>query len=296
MTSPVICFGEALWDCLPRGLFLGGAPLNVAYHLHRLGRAVMPVSAVGTDALGDEILRRLDLWGLTGSGLSRNDLPTGMVRVHVDAQGQPSYEIVEQVAWDAIALSPAAAAAIDQAPALVYGSLAQRTDGNRHLLGELRARCPGLQIYDINLRQPYDDIDVARELARGCDLIKVNDLELARLVGAGDLPSIDSLATAARSLVADDLTRSVCVTAGARGAGLLDKTGNWHWCDPEPITIRDAVGAGDAFMAALIDGLLHQAPPDAILLRASRLAEFVACSDGATPSHDAAPAVARELP
>lgn len=295
MTAPVICFGEALWDCLPRGLFLGGAPLNVAYHLQCLGRASLPVSAVGDDALGDEIRRRLGIWGLNGDGISRNDRPTGMVRVAVDAQGQPSYDIVAHVAWDAIALTPAATAAIAQAPALVYGSLAQRDEANRRLLADIRHRCPGLQVYDINLRSPYDDLELARALAQGCDLIKVNDLELARLVGTNALASIASLADAARRLVADGLTRSVCVTAGARGAGLLDTTGTWHWCEPEPITVRDAVGAGDAFMAALVDGLLDEAEPAAILLRASRLAEFVACSDGATPSHALAPAVARVL-
>ncbi|MFW5698869.1 MAG: carbohydrate kinase family protein [Planctomycetota bacterium] len=287
--SAIICFGEVLWDCLPRGLFLGGAPMNVAYHLHALGREALPVSAIGNDFLGAEVLRRLTGLGLQTPGITHTAEPTGVVRVSVDADGQPSYDIVEHVAWDRIDLPAAIDPTIDAAEALVFGSLAQRSEANRAALASLLDRVPGMKAFDVNLRAPYDDLVLVRSLAARSDLVKLNDHELARLQ-----PQDGDLEARARALREECGCAQICVTAGAQGAGLLAGA-DWHWAEPEPITVRDAVGAGDSFMAALIDGLLARADPGALLHRASRLAEFVAMSDGATPDYANAPATALKL-
>ncbi|MDA3963859.1 MAG: PfkB family carbohydrate kinase [Planctomycetota bacterium] len=285
--AAVLCIGEALWDCLPRGLFLGGAPLNVAYHLSQLGRQAAPVTAVGDDFLGQEIIRRAAGFGLDTTFISTVDRLTGVVQVRLE-NGQPSYDIVDQVAWDVIPTTPALLEAAQAAPALVYGSLASRHDNNRALVTAAIEACAGLTVFDVNLRAPFDDQDLVWDFAKRSQLVKLNDEEIANLVGAGEL------ADQAERLRERCDCRYVCVTAGSRGAGLLSPDG-WQFAAAEPITLADAVGAGDSFMAALLDGLLQQADPAAALHRAARLAEFVASSDGATPSHDQAPRAARKL-
>lgn len=284
--APILCAGEVLWDCLPRGLFLGGAPMNVAYHLHRLGRPAAPVSAVGEDFLGREIHRRLDLLGLPQGFVPAVGKPTGVVLVELDA-GQPSYDIVDDVAWDAIPASEALLAAAAEAPALVYGSLASRHPDNRVLIGDLIGRCTGLTAFDVNLRPPFDDLDLVRDFATRSKLIKLNHEELAKLAEGDDH---EARARALREASGCEL---VCVTAGAEGAGLLAES--WHWEPGRKVEVKDAVGAGDSFMAALIDGLLAGAEPAAVIRRAARMGEFVAGSDGATPDHDEAPEEARRL-
>jgi len=281
-----------LWDCLPAGLFLGGAPLNVACHLQQLGRDALPVSALGRDFLGDEILRRARRLGLDTRFLPQlSSHPTGVVQVALDDSGQPSYEIVEGVAWDAIPRSDELLAAGRAAEALVYGSLAQRSEDNRQLIGELLDQTAGMRIFDVNLRPPFDQHELVLELGEHADLIKLNDDEVRALSGLGETAELPD---AARALRERCRCRQVCVTAGADGAGLLDDD-DWHWCDGREVAVKDTVGAGDSFMAALLDGLLRKAPIDQALNRACRLAEFVAASDGATPDLDDAPEEARAI-
>jgi fructokinase len=146
----------------------------------------------------------------------------------------------------------------------------------------------GLKIYDVNLRPPFDDAETIRYLATKSDLIKLNDEEL-EVVTHGVYPAM-SLEKAAREYAAQVGCKRLCVTAGARGAGLLD-VGKWYWVDGRSVVVKDTVGAGDSFLAALIHGLVGPTsrPPDAILTRACRLGEFVASSDGATPHYTVAP-------
>lgn len=286
--GPVLCFGEALWDSLPHGLFPGGAPHNVAFHLRRLGMESAIVTAVGDDFLGEEILRRLAAAGVaTEFATVRRDRPTGTVRVSLEG-GLPSYAIAEGVAWDRIGLPEALAAAAPGASALVFGSLAQREEPNRRTLARLRALAAGaMQVFDANLRAPFDDPALVWELARGAHLVKLNDEEAARL--AGTAPGEGDAEKAARSVARRTGCGLVCVTLGAAGAGLLAE-GVWLRARARPVEVRDTVGAGDAFLAALVEGLLRRrVPPQAALERACRLAELVASRDGATPPYVAAP-------
>jgi fructokinase len=279
-----LCFGEMLWDSLPTGLFPGGAPMNVAYHLHQLGLRAAPVSAVGRDTLGDELVRRVTAWGLDTELIGvRADKPTGLVRVKTGTGG-PAYDIVENVAWDWIELPEPPPPLVSGAKALIFGTLAQRTEHNRKPFGRLRELCSGaLKVFDVNLRRPYDPPELAWSLAEKADVIKLNHDEAARLLGK--TCSVDQLESAARELSARTNCPRICITAGQHGAGLLLDS-RWTWLAGHSIVVKDTVGAGDAFLAALVHGLLagNKSAPD-ILERARNLAEFVVAHDGATPAY-----------
>lgn len=279
----VLCFGEMLWDSLPPGLFPGGAPMNVAYHLQQLGLHAAPVSAVGRDALGDELLRRVTAWGLETSLIRvRDDKPTGLVRVALK-NGIPTYEIVKNVAWDWIELPRHTLRLIRQASALIFGSLAQRSPHNRQQLTRLRELCgAALKVFDVNLRAPHDSPQLVWSLAGAADVIKLNDDEARRLLQQ-DFP-VHQLEFAARALAERTGCPRICITAGAAGAGFL-MDAKWNWSPSQPIKVKDTVGAGDSFLAALVHGLLNQLPAEKALSRACRLAEFVAANDGATPAY-----------
>lgn len=279
--GPILTFGEALWDCLPAGLFMGGAPLNVAYHASQLGADARVVSSVGKDFLGEEIIRRLDSLGVDTRHLHQVDAPTGTVQVSL-SNGSPSYDIILNVAWDQIGIDDSLRQAASQASALIFGSLAQRSEANRASLQELRSHCSDdcIQAFDVNLRPPFDDAKLIRELAQGCDLLKLNDEECTLLLH-GEPPNLEH---GARDLAQTYGIASVAITAGAQGAGLLHH-GQWHWTDGQSITVADTVGAGDSFMAALICGLVNKNDPHSIITEAARLAEFVASSTGPTPQH-----------
>jgi len=286
--NTVICVGEILWDVLPEGRFAGGAPLNVAYHLRRLGVASWVLSAVGEDALGDSLLRQVDDWGIGTELIARDaSRPTGTVQVQL-TDGIPEYTIAEDVAWDRLPIPDTLPPGFEHTDVIVFGSLAQRhPDNRRRLLKLLDTRPFPFRVFDVNLRPPYDDRAALRQLAERADLIKLNDEEAAFL---GDAPAAGrGLEHAARHIAESTGTAHVCITAGARGAGLLS-AGNWFWVDGQPVAVKDTVGAGDSFLAALIRGMLVQ--PDGMqqnLEAAARLAAFVASQNGATPRYDVMP-------
>lgn len=284
----ILCFGEILWDFLPDGLFPGGAPFNVAYHLHRQQAQVHLLSALGRDLLGDELLRRLQHWGLSTEAIVRHQgLPTGYVVATLGTGGDANYEIVPSVAWDQILVETEGLQAAMAAQALVFGSLAQRAPFNRAALDRLIAVLPASawRVFDVNLRPPHDDLDLVRHLADRTTLLKLNAAEAARLHDDGaETPGREE--TDARALASRHGCRFVCVTAGARGAGLLHAD-QWHWATGRAVAVADTVGAGDAFLAALLSGLLNGQHNDAdCLARACRLGEWVATQRGATPAYN----------
>jgi fructokinase len=283
-TKPVLCFGEILWDSLPRGLFPGGAPMNVAYHLKQLGAHPIPVTAVGRDQLGEELRQRLKRWGVDTSGVNVHPTKsTGLARVTV-IDGSPRFEIVEDVAWDCIEVPAELLERASQSAAVVFGSLAQRSEPNRQQLTALLDHCPtALKVFDVNLRPPYDSAERVWALAQRADFIKLNDHELTSLLNESGPPA--DLTEAVRRFAKRAGVGKVCLTAGETGAGML-LDGHWYWESAEAVSVRDTVGAGDAFLAALLSGLLDaKHPPAEILRRACRLAEFVVTQDGATPAY-----------
>jgi fructokinase len=282
----VLCFGEVLWDCLPAGLFLGGAPGNVAYHLKRHGCEPYFASAVGNDFLGDEIRRRAAGWGLSTDLLATvENAPTGVVQVDATSPTKPVYTIVDNVAWDQI---PATVALLDgarSADAVVFGTLALRHGYNRATLDGLLAETQALRVLDINLRPPFTAPDVLDFALTRADILKLNDQEIAG-VGSPE-PSVGELPALAESWAMRYDLKAVCVTCGAHGAGLWSG-GEWNWVDGRVVTVKDTVGAGDAFLAALLAGLLRGDGDKEALIAACRTGEFVASRDGATPAYDAA--------
>ncbi len=285
MQSPkVLCFGEALWDCLPESRHVGGAPLNVAYHLSRLGCTAWPVSSVGDDSAGRELLDQLDDWGISAELIgTKPNRQTGLVNVSLD-RGSPTFHVVEDVAWDYIGLPDSFPGSCQPIDAVVYGSLAQRSAHNRETLQRLFDATPeSLKVFDVNLRPPFDAADRIRALAREAGLIKLNDEEAAILLDQSS-PSKD-IEASARALRKQTGCERICITAGSVGGGLLYQD-VWYWADAVPVQVRDAVGAGDAFLAALVQGLLVSPErPEAALHTAVILASFVAGSDGATPRY-----------
>lgn len=283
MSDEILCVGEILWDALPDGLFLGGAPFNVARHLRALGEKVAFASRVGEDRLGDEALRRLEAHDLDTNLIQVDDsLPTGFVRVGLDYTGEPDYEIVEPAAWDAIALTESLRAQAEDAAALVYGSLAQRARTSRDTI---RALCEtdALGVFDVNLRPPFVDRKRIEYSLLHADVVKLNDEELQRMRTWFGLP--DAAEEAMSDLASTFSCETVCVTRGDEGARLW-KNGKC-WDHPgHAVEVTDTVGAGDAFLAALLSGLLKNRDGDTLLDCANRLGAYVASRPGAFPSYD----------
>lgn len=282
----LVCFGEILWDILPAGIFAGGAPFNVGYHLKQLGASPHLASAVGRDLLGDELLRRLRHWNMDTLGIARHTgLPTGYVRAALSPDGDASYEIATGVAWDQIAFGEDTIRAAVSARALVFGSLALRTSFNRAALERLLAVLPAdaLRVFDVNLRPPHDDLGLVREFARHATLLKLNAREAARLSG-GRLGYGEEERNA-RALAEAAGCPLVCITSAEHGAGLLED-GRWLWETGRTVPVADTIGAGDAFLAGLLARRLQGADPSAALAFACRLGEWVATRSGATPVYD----------
>jgi len=278
----VICFGEVLWDSMPQGLFLGGAPLNVAYHLSRLGCEALMVSTVGDDVLGEEVLDRMKAFGLSTEHIAVSGaLRTGLVKVQLDRAGNASYTIIDPAAWDKIDVPDDLVRKTSSAQALVFGSLAMRHEHNIHQLSRL-LDLPGiLKVFDVNLRPPFDNMDLVFALARRADVLKLNEEELSRLTG---------LESGTEGAVVDLARRSgvkrICVTLAARGALLYDN-GQWFPGKAEPVEVRDTVGAGDAFLASFVLSMLSGRVDYSVeMAKACRLGAFIATQYGATPEYD----------
>jgi fructokinase len=284
----ILCFGEILWDSLPAGLFPGGAPFNVAYHLHNLGADARIVSAVGRDKLGDEVLRRIKGWGLSAELVAiNNGLPTGTVIAEIGDAGDAHYTITTSVAWDQILVGEDAVRAAFTSRALVHGSLALRSTLNCASLDRLCAVMPAdaWRVFDVNLRPPHDDLDLVRARAGGASLLKLNDAEAVRLTGRNPGDPDGNEEAMARELAAAHGCARVCITCGSRGAGLLHD-GVWHWEPGRAIEVVDTVGSGDAFLARLLSTLLAgNRPPAECLASACRHGEWVASQSGATPAY-----------
>jgi len=284
----VLCFGEILWDFLPDGLFPGGAPFNVGYHLHQHGARVHLLSGIGRDLLGNELLRRLGNWNIDTTTITRHQgLPTGYVVAEVDAAGNASYEITPSVAWDQILLNEDALRAAVSADAVVFGSLAQRSSVNRATLGRLLQVLPAesWRVFDVNLRPPHDDLALVRELASGATLLKLNAHEAARLCGH-ESETAGREEADARSLAGTTGCPRICITAGARGAGLLTQD-EWLWEPGREVRVIDTIGSGDAFLASLVFHLRTGKSAADALARACRMGEWVAGRRGATSPYDA---------
>lgn len=285
LSAPIIVFGEVLYDCLPGGdRILGGAPFNVAWGLRGFGQDPLFISAVGDDADGASITHRMRQWGLSTAGLQKDRVhATGEVRVTVE-NDEPSYEIREDRAWDFVADKGWAATEL-----IYHGSLALRSKTARHCFEQIVGRsqsAPGgtepKRFFDINLRPPFDSMDRVRRWVRGVDWLKLNIDELGALTGAGQVEFDDST-DMIESLREEYEVANVLLTGGSRGARISGELGEAVYSPaPQPDPFVDTVGAGDAFSAYTIQGILRGLPVDAIVEGASHFAAKVCGLQGAT--------------
>lgn len=278
----VFCVGEVLWDSLPSGLFLGGAPYNVAGHLHALGVPSSIVSRVGADRLGDEALQRIAASGIATDLVQRDpELETGFVSVTMTGDGIPSYDVVEPAAWDHIALEEVLVRRASEAAVLVFGSLAQRSPVSRLTIEQLYAM-DIYKVFDVNLRPPYEHPEVVRRSLHHADLVKLNEAELKQMADWFGLPT--ALREATTALAEEFGCPTVCVTRGAGGA-VLFRERRWSEHAGYRVSVRDTVGAGDAFLAAVLTGLWRGREDAALLQEANLLGAYVATQSGAIPRY-----------
>ena len=258
----IVCFGEMLWDMLPAGRQPGGAPLNVAVHLRHFGLDARLISRVGDDDLGAELLAFVAAQGLATDTVQRGKTHlTGVVKVNVDDRNEVTYQIVQPVAWDYIQYSDALAGLVAGAEALLFGSLAARTPVTRETLYRLLPHAR-LKVCDVNLRPPHYSRDLVTYLLQHADLVKMNEHELAEIMSwFGGLRTEES---ALEWLAGRFRLQAVCVTKGAAGA-VLWTSGQLYRSAGFTVTVRDTIGSGDAFLAALLRGWLAGQEPGACL-------------------------------
>lgn len=291
MSFRIVGIGELLWDMLPTGKVLGGAPANFACQARGIGADATMVSAVGNDALGREIQEALRERGFDVSTIGVNEHPTGTVTVDMSADGQPTYTIHESVAWDYLTPEASSLEVVARAHALSFGSLAQRSPESRAAVRELvkASEQDALKVFDVNLRQNYYSPDLLEESLQLANALKLNEDELpivASLLSASEVPG--STDPGEERLTMEQLRdhydlRLVALTRGSKGS-LLFAEDSWSERAGREVKVVDTVGAGDAFLAGLVVGILKGLPLDAINEHATALAAFVCENAGATPA------------
>lgn len=275
-SSPLI-FGEVLFDCFPDGrVVLGGAPFNVAWHCQAFGLNPVFISRVGKDKLGDEISSAMQDWGMEIGGVQVDDIhPTGVVEVKI-IDGEPSYEIVPDSAWDFIDR--------EQLPAteknllLYHGSLVMRNEVSQSALKWLKKKNDLPVFVDINLRSPWWELSTIREIIKTSSWLKLNEDELALIY-----PATDNLVDAMTILQSQNSLDMLIVTQGEKGAAVMTPEPGLITVSPVQNTrVIDTVGAGDAFSSIILVGKYYDWPLPLTLERAQAFASAIVGIRGAT--------------
>jgi len=276
--------GELLWDILPSGEKLGGAPVNFAYHVGALGAEGFAISTVGDDNRGRRAIAELQLLGMDTSCISSAaEYPTGFVDACLDSNGVAAYTFPDDVAWDHLVINAAAAARAGRLDAICFGTLAQRSAPTRLAIHNYVKAMPGnaLRICDLNLRQRFYTPQIIDASLALCSILKLNEEELSVLSGIYQLtgPVDERL----RRLRDDHNLEMVILTQGPQGSLLLTDT-RLSRSAGKPATVVDTVGAGDSFTAAVVIGLLLGRDLDELHETAARLAAYVCGQAGAMPA------------
>jgi len=280
----VVCFGEILWDNLPSGKKAGGAPMNVAYHLHHLGIGSLIISRVGSDKLGDELLKLLNDRGLS-TALCQVDQQdkTSEVLVHVSENHDVSYEIVYPVAWDFITWKDEFKSLITRADAFVFGSLITRSKISRDVLYKM-LEIARYRVLDINLRAPHFTSEVIEELLHKTDLLKLNTEEL-KVISKWFIP--DGLGEARQIAMVQGKfgIKEILLTRGSMGASYFTEDTRYDHKGYN-VNVADTVGSGDACLAGFLVKRLKGESPDIALDYGCLLGAFVATHPGACPDYN----------
>lgn len=281
----IVGLGEVLWDILPSGRKLGGAPANFAYHVSQFGLPGCVVSAVGRDDLGLEIVEKLDLKNIE-STIATVDRPTGTVEVTVDTAGIPSYDIRPDVAWDHIPFTPELEELARNTRAVAFGSLAQRSPESRDTIVKFISAMPDtpdtLIVFDINLRQNHYTKETVEQSLRLCNVLKINDEELETLKQMFGI-KVEGPAASCRELINICGLKMVILTCGTEGSFVFSANGDESFISTPQVEVADTVGAGDSFTAAFIASLLRGFSVEDAHQRAVETAAYVCTQPGAMP-------------
>lgn len=284
MNKIITGIGEILWDRLPDGKRLGGAPANFAWHAAQAGMESCVVSAIGKDDAGDEILHELQKKGQPHL-ITTTAYPTGSVDVELDPQGVPCYHIREQVAWDYIPFTPQLEDLATRTRAVCFGSLAQRSAVTRATINRFLDTVPDgddrYKIFDMNLRQQYYTEALLRDSLRKCNTLKLNDEELLTVRSLFGYTETDTQEICHR-LLADYHLRILILTCGTEGSYIFTPATE-SFCPTPRVEVRDTVGAGDSFTAAFTAALLQGMPLTEAHRRAVETSAYVCTCDGAMP-------------
>ncbi len=284
MNRFIVGLGEALWDVLPEGRKIGGAPANFAYHVSQFGYKSKVVSAIGDDKLGVELLAKFDEIGLQYQ-IARVPYATGKVGVELDPNGVPMYEIKEGVAWDNIPFTDELKELAQNTRVACFGSLAQRSIVTRNTIYKFLDNMPEgedvYKIFDINLRQGFYTKDIVTDSIERCNVLKINDEELVAISRMYGYPGID-LQDKCWILMAKYNLRILILTCGINGSYVFTP-GNFSFVPTPKVVIGDTVGAGDSFAATFVSSILNGDSVRDAHLRAVRVSAYVCTQHGAMP-------------
>ncbi|MFT4153864.1 carbohydrate kinase family protein [Parafilimonas sp.] len=282
---PVICFGEVLWDMLPAGKQPGGAPMNVAYHLCKLGKNTAVISRIGCDEPGNELL---DVWKSRSINTSffqlDKNISTGKVYARAGNDHEMHYDVVKPAAWDCIQWKEEYNCLVSQAEYFVFGSLAARSSESKAALFKCMEAAQ-TKVLDINLRAPHFNRENVETLLSKANILKLNQAELQLVAGwYGHFESDEERVGWLSQRFGHNM---VIVTKGGNGAMLL-AGGRFYHHPGFPVTVADTIGSGDAFLAGFLAGLLDHKSYDDMLLQASAMGAFIASKTGACPQYSLA--------
>ena len=284
MKDTVVGMGEALWDVLPEGKKIGGAPANFAYHVSQFGLPSCVVSAVGSDSLGQEIIENFTSKGLTHL-IEEVPYPTGTVQVEIDQAGIPQYEIKENVAWDNIPYTARLEALAQRTRAVCFGSLAQRNVVSRQtinrFLDAMNHDDETLVVFDVNLRQGFYNNEILCESMQRCNILKINDEELVTVSRMFGYPGID-LQDKCWILLGKYNLKMLILTCGINGSYVFTP-GSVSFLPTPQVEVADTVGAGDSFTAAVISSILRGRSVAEAHAAAVSTSAFVCTRNGAMP-------------
>ena len=285
MKNLVIGMGEALWDVLPDGKKIGGAPANFAYHVSQYGLPGLAISAIGDDPLGAELVKNFDEKGINYH-LATVPYPTGTVQVELDAVGVPQYEIKENVAWDNILDTEDLRKLAHETKAFCFGSLAQRNIVSRNTINAFLNAIPAendpLIVFDINLRQGFYTKEIIENSMKACNVLKINDEELVTISRLFGYPGID-LQDKCWILLGKYNLKMLILTCGINGSYVFTP-GNVSFLPTPMVKVADTVGAGDSFTAAFISSILKGKSVQEAHHKAVDTSAFVCTQHGAMPT------------
>lgn len=281
----VVCFGEVLWDILPSGAKPGGAPMNVAYHLQKLGLQTAIITRIGKDKWGNDLQLLLQQQGVSTEYLQIDEEhSTGLVNAALQGNNEVEYEIVYPVAWDFITWQNGLAALVNDAAYFVFGSLAARNHQSEKTLLQL-LEIANTKVLDINLRPPHFSQSSLINLLPRADILKLNEHEVKLI--SGWFKNHHSIEDQVRILYEKFSIDTILVTRGEHGA-LLFQDGTFFYHEGYKVIVADTVGSGDAFLAGYLYKMANEKTPAEALTFANALGAFIAGRQGACPEYDLA--------